>query len=191
MNLDRFHNRILKVCALVAVTLILPALAYAQAGGPLAALQAQVAALQSAVATLRTDNSALQSQVSSLQSQLAAVQSNDSTLQSQINVLQTQVGTVQSTPLQSQISTLQSQLNAAHNVLALAPFVSVDPDPQLGVIGPNVTFSGANIHIVSGRGGTPDTVSGLGKLIIGYDEVTRSAKTWRPRRGAQFGDRRI
>ena len=32
VNLDRFHNRIRKVCALVGATLILPALAYAQGG---------------------------------------------------------------------------------------------------------------------------------------------------------------
>ena len=32
VNLDRFHNRIRKACALVGATLILPALAYAQGG---------------------------------------------------------------------------------------------------------------------------------------------------------------
>jgi hypothetical protein len=62
--------------------------------------------------------------------------------------------------------------------LALGPFVSVDPNPEIGVIGPNITFSGANIHIVSGSGSTDDgmsvnpnaTLTGLGNLIIGYDE---------------------
>jgi hypothetical protein len=48
VNLDRFHNRISKVCALVAATLILPALAYAQnnqGDNQIAALQNQVKAL--------------------------------------------------------------------------------------------------------------------------------------------------
>jgi hypothetical protein len=40
------------------------------------------------------------------------------------------------------------------------------------VIGPNIIFSGANIHIVSGSGSTADNgnPTGLGNLIIGYDE---------------------
>jgi len=44
VNLDRFHNRIRKVCALVAATLIFPALAFAQnnqGDNQLAALQAR------------------------------------------------------------------------------------------------------------------------------------------------------
>jgi hypothetical protein len=132
VNLDRFHNRIRKVCALVAATLILPALAYAQnnqGDNQLAALQAQITALQ------------------------------------------------------KQVNTLQTELNAvlSSNVYALNPFVAVDPptfDPK-GVKAPNIVFSGANIHIVSGSGATDDgtqsnpgtLLSGLGNLIIGYDET--------------------
>jgi hypothetical protein len=81
--------------------------------------------------------------------------------------------------LQSQVQTLQTQLAAvqSNNALALGPFVSVDPNPENGVIGPHTTFKGANIHIVSGSGVTDDHLStgasltGLGNLIIGYDEV--------------------
>jgi hypothetical protein len=80
--------------------------------------------------------------------------------------------------LQSQVQTLQTQLAAvqSNKALALGPFVSVDPNPENGVIGPNITFKGANIHIVSGSGVTDDHLStggsltGLGNLIIGYDE---------------------
>ena len=74
--------------------------------------------------------------------------------------------------LQTSNTTLQSQLANAKNVLALDPFVSVDPNPESGVIGPNIIFKGANIHIVSGSGATNDrgTPTGLGNLIIGYDE---------------------
>ena len=133
VRLDRFHNGIRKVCALVGATLILPALAYAednQGNKRLAALEAKVAALQ------------------------------------------TQVDTDA-----SQIAALQNQLRAAQPVLNLAPFISVDPNPENGVIGPHITFKGANLHIVSGSGATDDnlstggTLTGLGNLIIGYDEM--------------------
>jgi hypothetical protein len=48
----------------------------------------------------------------------------------------------------------------------------VDPNPEIGVIGPNIVFRGANIHIVSGSGRTDDNGNrtGLGNLIIGFDE---------------------
>jgi len=80
--------------------------------------------------------------------------------------------------LQSQVQTLQTQLAAvqSNNALALGPFVSVDPNRENGVIGPHITFKGANIHIVSGSGATDDHLStggsltGRGNLIIGYDE---------------------
>ena len=57
-------------------------------------------------------------------------------------------------------------------MFALNSFVSVDPNPENGVIGPHIIFKGSNIHIVSGSGATNDNGSrtGLGNLIIGYDE---------------------
>ena len=66
VNLDRFHNRIRKGCALVGATLILSAPVQA---GPPASIPAEIAALQAQVA-------ALQTQVNALQNQLAAVQNN-------------------------------------------------------------------------------------------------------------------
>jgi len=125
VNLDRFHNGIRKIYTLVAATLILPALAFAQdnhGDNQLAALQAQITALK------------------------------------------------------NRVTALENQLTAAQSVLALAPFVSVDPNSENGVTGPNIRFTGANIHILSGSGATDDNLSnggsltGLGNLIIGYDE---------------------
>jgi hypothetical protein len=76
--------------------------------------------------------------------------------------------------LQKEIVGLQKVVAAlqANKALALAPFVTVDPNPENGVRGPHITFSGANIHVVSGTGATNDngTLSGLGNLIVGYDE---------------------
>jgi hypothetical protein len=93
-----------------------------------------------------------------------------------IEALEAKVESLQATvsALKSQIDTLQGRLSAVQSnpALALGPFVSVDPNPEIGVVGPNIIFSGANIHIVSGSGATDDhgNPSGLGNLIIGYDE---------------------
>jgi cell division protein FtsB len=94
-----------------------------------------------------------------------------------IEALEAKVESLQATvsALKSQIDTLQGQLTAVQSnpALALGPFVSVDPNPEIGVVGPNIIFSGANIHIVSGSGATNDkgNPTGFGNLIIGYDEA--------------------
>jgi hypothetical protein len=93
--------------------------------------------------------------------------------------------------LQSQVKTLQTQLAAvqSNKALELGPFVSVNPNPENGVIGPNITFKGANIHIVSGSGVTDDhystggSLTGLGNLIIGYDEPLPSSPLYPGQRG--------
>lgn len=74
--------------------------------------------------------------------------------------------------LQAQVVALQKQVTTLqqNKALALAPFVSVDPNPQNGVRGPNITFHDANIHITNGSFNTA-TVNGLGNLIIGYNEI--------------------
>jgi len=106
-------------------------------------------------------------------SQIAALQTQLNSLQATVSVLEEQVGSLQTNnaALQSQVNTLQTQLLAvqSNHALLLGPFVSVDPNPEIGVIGPNIVFTGANIHIVSGSGTTND-FTGLGNLIIGYDE---------------------
>jgi uncharacterized coiled-coil protein SlyX len=123
-------------------------------------------------AALVAQVTALQNQVNSLQTQVNAQQTQITTLQSQVSSLQTS-----NTTLQSQVTALQNQLTAAQPVLALAPFVSVDANSENGVAGPNIKFTGANIHILSGSGATDDNLShggsltGLGNLIIGYDEI--------------------
>jgi hypothetical protein len=87
------------------------------------------------------------------------------------------------TTLQAQVATLQTALAAVQNnhALALAPFVSVDASAENGVKGPNIVISGANVHIESGSGNTSDT-TGLGNLIIGYDEDSLAASTIDPNR---------
>jgi hypothetical protein len=97
----------------------------------------------------------LPKEMAGLQAKVASLQKIVSTLQRQIASLERQLATVQSNP-----------------ALALGPFVSVHANSENGVVGPHITFKGANIHIVSGSGFTSDNdnPTGLGNLIIGYDE---------------------
>jgi hypothetical protein len=106
---------------------------------------------------IRAEIKVLREQVASLYSTVSALQSQVDTLQTANTVLETRLAAVQKNP-----------------ALKLGPFVSVDPNTEIGVSGPNITFTGANIHIVSGSGATGDygngKALGLGNLIIGYDE---------------------
>jgi hypothetical protein len=109
------------------------------------------------------DGNGIPGEIAALQAQVASLQSTVSALQEQLNSLQSS-----NTTLQKQLATVQS-----NHALLLGPFVNVDPNAEIGVVGPNIIFSGANIHIVSGSGATNDNgnPTGLGNLIIGYDEV--------------------
>jgi hypothetical protein len=86
--------------------------------------------------------------------EIAALKAQVAALQHQVNTLQTELAGVQS-----------------NKALGLGPFVSVVSGLVNGVNGPHIFFTGANIHIVSGSTTTVDKVTGLGNLIIGYNEV--------------------
>lgn len=65
-------------------------------------------------------------------------------------------------------------LVASNPALQIGPFVSVDPNPENGLIGPHITFKGANVHIVDGTGSTyanGSAQSGRGNLVIGYNAI--------------------
>jgi hypothetical protein len=81
--------------------------------------------------------------------------------------------------LKAQVLALQQQVIALqqNKALALAPFVNVDLNPDNHVSGPNITFHGANIHIVNGLNAT-QLINGLGNLIIGYDEYAPQGNTY-------------
>jgi uncharacterized coiled-coil protein SlyX len=80
--------------------------------------------------------------------------------------------------LSAQLGSAGSRLAGieANKALALGPYVSVTTDALNGVRGPHIIFTGANLDIRSGSGATDDNaltggaLSGLGNLIIGYDE---------------------
>jgi hypothetical protein len=72
--------------------------------------------------------------------------------------------------LEAAVATLQTQLAAVQSgVLA---YMSVDPNVINGLAGPHVIFTGVNVHVRSGSGATNDSgsLTGLGNLIVGYNE---------------------
>jgi hypothetical protein len=111
--------------------------------------------IRAEIASLRAEVTSLRSRVSELRSEVGALETSNTALQTSNTALGTRLTAVES-----------------NHALQLGPFVSIDPNPETGVTGPNITFSGANIHIVSGSGTTEDggQPKGLGNLIIGYDE---------------------
>lgn len=113
---------------------------------------------------------ALQAEVASLKSQLATLANNEATLLSQLSDATSQISL-----LTSRITALESNGGSGGTnpaLTALGKYVTVDPNPINGVKGPHVIFSGVNLHVRSGSGSTGDngTPTGLGNLIVGYNE---------------------
>lgn len=69
----------------------------------------------------------------------------------------------------ARIAALESALADLQARLA---YVSIDANTINGLAGPHVIFTGANVHVRSGSGYTDDdsTLTGLGNLIVGYNE---------------------
>jgi uncharacterized coiled-coil protein SlyX len=102
------------------------------------------------------------------------------TLEAQVKALAQTV-----TALDGQVTTLQARVSRQHVQLAalranpvltlswLPSYLSLNTDAMNGVAGPNIVFTGANVHIVSGSGATDDhgAPTGLGNLVIGYAEA--------------------
>jgi len=93
--------------------------------------------------------------------------------------------------LKNQVKALNDRLNSgagspppappappANPVLTdLAKYVKIDPGVVNGVKGPHVIFSGVNLHVESGSGTTAEAgaPTGLGNLIVGYNEMPMPA----------------
>jgi hypothetical protein len=116
-------------------------------------VRAEIGVLREQIESLRAAVAALKSLVKTLQT------SDTTTLQNQINSLQ-----ASNTALQKQLAAVLS-----NPALDLGPYVRVNPIGEADLSGPQIIFTGANIQIESGQGSTYDG-SGLGNLIIGYNE---------------------
>ena len=127
-------------------------------------------------ARLAADN-ALQANLSS---EAAARAAADTTLQGNINAEAITRIAEDGTTLASAKAYTDTKVAEGGGGGALAflqPYVSLDVNPINGVNGPHIIFSGANVHVRSGSGRTDDnnTPTGLGNLIVGYDEQQTEA----------------
>jgi hypothetical protein len=108
----------------------------------------------------------LQARVASLETSVNSLLNADNTMLTTLQAAQTQIAA-----LQARITTLESRpTSGGGGVPDLERYVSIDPNPINGVNGPNLIIRGVNVHIQSGSGATMDTTTGLGNLIIGYNE---------------------
>jgi hypothetical protein len=85
--------------------------------------------------------------------------------------------------LEAQVDVLAAALQEAQEILQ---FVHVETEEVKGLAGPHWIIEGANVHVRSGRGNTFDdcgfrepnfpnceSLTGLGNLIVGYNEIRR------------------
>ncbi len=108
----------------------------------------------------------LQAKVTSLESSVAALLSADTTLLTTLQAAQAQIAA-----MQAKIATMESSpTTAGGGIPDLEKYVSINPDVMNGVKGPHIIFKGVNVHVQSGTGATVDTTTGLGNLIVGYNE---------------------
>jgi hypothetical protein len=133
-------------------------------------------------------NAELRSKVEDLRNKIAEHrehQHNQGGSPGSLQALQTEVASLRTAldVAKTQLLSLAADLSAmkkgagggsADPVLAeLAKYVKVDPNPINGLKGPHVIFHGANVHVQSGSNTTADAggLTGLGNLIVGYNEI--------------------
>jgi hypothetical protein len=113
-----------------------------------------------------TSIAALQAKIASLDMSITTLANTDSTLLTNLQAAQAQIA-----GLQARIAMLESRPAGSGGVPDLEKYVSIDPNPINGVKGPNLIFRGVNVHVQSGSGATIDAATGLGNVIIGYNET--------------------
>jgi hypothetical protein len=104
---------------------------------------------------------ALQLQINDLATAQAATDATVSALLTDVETLQTDVEALEAANavLEADYAALQS------TVADLTSYIVVDTDQDA------VHFVGANVYVQSGAGATDATVTGLGNLIVGYNEA--------------------
>jgi len=119
--------------------------------------------------------------------QHAANETKRLTIQQRVARLENEVATLtqQLNTAQQTIQFLGTELGSqnAQHAIELGNYVTVTDNAIDGLNGPNIIFSGANLHVRSGSGSTTDT-TGLGNVIVGYDEDENTASVDSARTGS-------
>jgi hypothetical protein len=133
---------------------------------PFVTLQAQIDALKSQINQLTVDKGAL-----------ATLTENNRLLKAALMAAQDNI-----TALQGNVTTLETK---TADIIPLGKYIKIDTNLINGVKGPHILITGVNVHVRSGSGFTNDNggLTGLGNLIIGYNENTTPTPTL-PRTGS-------
>jgi hypothetical protein len=122
----------------------------------LQALETRVKSLEDVIAA--ADLAALTATLQSLQSQINDINNAKlANLTTRVEGLNTAVGDLNTKVDNSVVPNLKN-------------YVEVKTGDMNGVRGPHLVFHHVNVHVQSGSNATADTTSGLGNLIIGYNE---------------------
>jgi hypothetical protein len=171
---------------LIASLLLCAVTATAQAKTPsLRSLAKTVAALQKKVVsqakTIKTQTADLTSAKAAIASQAATIKTLDADLTSAKAAIASQAATISTQgqtvttqgqtigDLSTRLTAAETKLSSAASILAIAPYVSLHTEVMNYVKGPNIVFQGANVHVRSSS--VENDNSGLGNLIVGWDDV--------------------
>jgi hypothetical protein len=124
----------------------------------------------------------MQAQIDTLKaqvSQLTVDKGTLATLTEDNRLLKAALKTAQDniTALQGSVTTLETK---TADILPLGKYMKVDTASISGMNGPHILITGANVHVRSGAGATDNNAApftGLGNLIIGYNENTTPTPT--------------
>jgi hypothetical protein len=123
-------------------------------------LQAELLALKALMATTSTTSNP---NVTQLQAALKAAQDEITLLKGRMASAETRLTAEEQKPA-----------STSGGVPGLENYVSINTDVMNGVRGPHIVIRGVNVHVLSGSGATVDN-TGLGNLIVGYNESTTGA----------------
>ena len=147
------------VLVVLAVAASIPAYPRAQSGNGGGGVNQRLAALEAAVAQLSAD----------LAAETAARQAADAALQAAIDAASG------GTPVPAVLT-------------ELANYVTINPNTINGLAGPHIIFTGANLHIRNGQGGTYFGATGVGNLIVGYNSIVVGTETRSGSHNVVIGD---
>jgi hypothetical protein len=138
-----------------------------KAKSPFATTFATVATLQVSMDALVEDMAGLKAQVDQLTVANTKLTEANAALQVALNAAKADISTVS-------VKVAALDTKAADIIPGLGKYLKVDTANVLnGVKAPHILVTGANVHVRSGSGFTNDngTLTGLGNLIVGYNET--------------------
>jgi hypothetical protein len=79
--------------------------------------------------------------------------------------------------LQSSIDAIPGGGTVPAVLTELANYITINPNAMNGLAGPHIIFTGANLHVRNGQGGTYFNSTGVGNIIVGYNSIVLGTET--------------